>query len=143
LAGASATRLYPTRQGAQQLRQPRTIELGFDGTIDRADIPELCERVRLALEAIDADWLDCNVGDVLLPDAVTVEALARLQLTARRSGSRVRLRDASPELCDLLEFMGLSEILLSQRSAGAGRQAEEWEERGRVEEEADPGDLPV
>jgi hypothetical protein len=78
-----------------------------------------------------------------LPDAVTVEALARLQLTARRRGSRVRLRDASPELCDLLEFMGLSEILLSHGSVGTGRQAEEREERSRVEEEADPGDPPV
>jgi ABC-type transporter Mla MlaB component len=125
------------------LRQPRTIELGIDGTIDRADIPELCARVLAALEAADADWLDCNVGDVLLPDAVTVEALARLQLTARRRGSRVRLRDASPELLDLLELMGLSEILLSPPSVGSGRQAEEWEQRGRVEEEADPGDLTV
>jgi ABC-type transporter Mla MlaB component len=125
------------------LRQPRTIELGIDGTIERADIPELCERVRLALEAVDADWLECNVGDVLLPDAVMVEALARLQLTARRRGSKVRLRDASPELCDLLEFMGLNEVLLGNGSVRSGRQAEEREEGGRVEEEADPGDPPV
>jgi ABC-type transporter Mla MlaB component len=125
------------------LRQPRTIELGIDGTIERADIPELCERVRLALEAVDADWLECNVGDVLLPDAVVVEALARLQLTARRRGSKVRLRDASPELCDLLEFMGLNEVLLGNGSVRSGRQAEEREEGGRVEEEADPGDPPV
>ncbi len=122
------------------MRQPRTTELGFDGTIDRADIPELCERVLVALEAADADWLDCNVGDVLLPDAVTVEALARLQLTARRRGSKVRLRDASPELCDLLEFMGLSDVLLSPRSVGSGGQAEQREQAGGVEEEADPAD---
>ncbi len=125
------------------MRPPRMIELGIDGTIDRADIPLLCERVRLALEAADADWLDCNVGDVLLPDAVMVEALARVQLTARRCGSRVRLSDASPELCDLLDFMGLSDVLPSPRSVRTGWQAEERKERGGVEEEADPGDLPV
>jgi hypothetical protein len=45
------------------------------------------------------------------PDAVTVEALARLQLAARRHGCRVRLRNASPGLRDLVAFMGLRDVL--------------------------------
>lgn len=40
-------------------------------------------------------------------DAVTVDALARLQLAASRSGRQVLLRGASSELRELLAFMGL------------------------------------
>ena len=45
------------------------------------------------------------------PDAVTVDALARLQLAAQRHSCQVRLRDASPELLELVAFMGLSDVL--------------------------------
>jgi hypothetical protein len=44
-------------------------------------------------------------------DAVTVDALARLQLAARRHGCRVRLRRASRELGELVAFMGLEDVL--------------------------------
>ena len=44
-------------------------------------------------------------------DAQTVDALARLQLVARRNQCQVRLRGASPELCQLVAFMGLSNVL--------------------------------
>jgi ABC-type transporter Mla MlaB component len=45
------------------------------------------------------------------PDAVALDALARLQLAARRRGCRVVLRGASPELRALVRFAGLSEVL--------------------------------
>jgi hypothetical protein len=45
------------------------------------------------------------------PDAVTVDALARLQLAARRSRCQVRLRNASTELLELVAFMGLEDVL--------------------------------
>jgi len=48
-----------------------------------------------------------DLGD----DAVTLDALARLALTARRCGFRVVVRDASPELVDLIELAGLTETL--------------------------------
>ena len=44
-------------------------------------------------------------------DALTVDALARLQLVARHDGCRVRLRGASKELLQLIAFMGLTEVL--------------------------------
>ena len=44
-------------------------------------------------------------------DAVTVDALARLQLAAQRRGCRVRLRNASAELRELVAFMGLADVL--------------------------------
>ena len=46
----------------------------------------------------------------LAADAHAVEALARLQLEARRRGCRVRLRGASRELLALVEFMGLTDV---------------------------------
>ena len=52
----------------------------------------------------------CDVHGVS-PDAVTVDALARLQLAARRHQCKVRLRGASDELCELVAFMGLSDVL--------------------------------
>lgn len=44
-------------------------------------------------------------------DAVTVDALARLQLVARRHRCQVRLRGASNELRELVAFMGLQDVL--------------------------------
>jgi len=44
-------------------------------------------------------------------DAVTVDALARLQLVARRHRCQVRLKGASYELRELVAFMGLQDVL--------------------------------
>jgi hypothetical protein len=44
-------------------------------------------------------------------DIEFVDALARLQLAARRAGGHVQLRNASRELQDLVEFAGLVEVL--------------------------------
>jgi hypothetical protein len=41
------------------------------------------------------------------PDLAVVNELARLQLAARRLGCSIRLRNACPELWDLLELAGL------------------------------------
>ena len=91
--------------GAQQ-----TIAFAIHGPIACADLPGLCERVCALLETSGADVAHCDVSGVD-PDAVTIDALARLQLAARRHGCRVRLRHASPELLELLAFMGLSDVL--------------------------------
>lgn len=54
--------------------------------------------------------VECDVAG-LPPDAVTVDALARLQLAVRRTGGHVRLRNASDELLALLDIAGLHEVL--------------------------------
>lgn len=121
------------------------IQLGTSGRIDRTDIPGLCGRARFLLADDASDQLVCDVGAILAPDAVTVDALARLQLTARRLGRRVRVEHASAELRGLLAFMGLSDAVpVSERSGPeAGREAEQREQRGRVEEERDPADPAI
>ena len=52
----------------------------------------------------------CDVEGVKA-DAVMVDALARLQLAARRGRRQLRLRGASPELRALVVFMGLADVL--------------------------------
>lgn len=46
-------------------------------------------------------------------DAPTVDALARLALLLRRDGRELQLARASPELRELVAFMGLAEVLRS------------------------------
>jgi ABC-type transporter Mla MlaB component len=51
------------------------------------------------------------VLDGVTADAVAVDALARLALAARRQGCGVRMRGACAELRELVEFMGLADVL--------------------------------
>ena len=87
----------------------RTVALAVRGPIARTDLPGLCERICASLETSDADVVLCDVTGVD-PDAVTVDALARLQLAARRHGCQVRLCNASGELLELVAFMGLTDV---------------------------------
>lgn len=112
------------------------------GDTTRADVARLCERVRVLLEDSGARVLVCDVGALVAPDAGTVEALARVALTARRLGREVRLRHASRELRELLALAGLCSVVPvgGVLPVGRGGQAEEREEARGVEEEADPDD---
>jgi ABC-type transporter Mla MlaB component len=89
---------------------PRTLAFAVGGPIARADVPALCDRVCGLLETSGAAVAVCDVSGAQ-PDAVTVDALARLQLAARRHGCQVRLCNASRELCELVAFMGLADVL--------------------------------
>jgi ABC-type transporter Mla MlaB component len=86
------------------------ISFVIDGPIARADLPGLYRRVCGLLEGSDAAVAFCEVQRVNA-DAVTVDALARLQLVARRHGCQVRLLGASAELRELVGFMGLDAVL--------------------------------
>ena len=88
----------------------RTVELTIYGPIARTDLPGLCDRVCELLATTTPAVARCDVSGVE-PDAVTVDALARLQLAARRHRCQVRLRNASRELLDLVAFMGLQDVL--------------------------------
>jgi hypothetical protein len=86
----------------------------------------------------------CDAGG-LRADIHTVDALARLQLAARRSGARVDLQNASDELLELLDLCGLCEVLRGAE-LGVGRalrQAEQREHPVGVEERHLRGDPPV
>ena len=81
------------------------------GPFTSEGIPALCERARVLLEGCDAGRVACDVGALAEPDVVTIAGLARLQLTARRLGSRVELQRACGELEDLLVLTGLGDVL--------------------------------
>lgn len=85
-------------------------------------MPALCGRLGALLHEGDVDVAIFDVGESDA-DAITLDALARLGLVARRHGCTVRLRCASPELLDLIAFAGLADILPSEPR----RQAEERE----------------
>ena len=72
-------------------------------------------------------------------DCVTVDALARIHLAARRAGVELSLRHASAELQELLAFTGLSEVL----GLEPGGQPEQREELLGSEEERQLDDLPA
>jgi hypothetical protein len=63
-------------------------------------------------------------------DCVTVDALARIHLAARRAGVELDVRHASPELKELLVFTGLDGVL-----GGPRWEAEEREDPLGPEEE--------
>ena len=88
----------------------QTLRFAIRGPIARDDLPGLCDRVCALLASHPPGIVLCDVAGVE-PDAVTVDALARLQLAARRRGCEVRLRGASPTLRELLRFMGLPDVL--------------------------------
>jgi hypothetical protein len=79
--------------------------------------------------------LSCDVG-ALPADGVALDALARLQLAARRAGLRLEICNASDDLCCLIRFTGFEEVL----GVEPQRKTEEREERLHVEEERELDD---
>jgi ABC-type transporter Mla MlaB component len=88
----------------------QTLAFAIRGPISRGDLPGLCDRVCALLRASTAAVALCDVAGVE-PDAVTVDALCRLQVAAKRLGCQVRLRNASDELRELVAFMGLTDVI--------------------------------
>lgn len=92
------------------------IVLVVRGRLAMADTARLCEELTVQITATGAadDGTDamgevvCDVGGLVRPDLIAVNTLARLHLTARRHGFRIRLRGADRELHLLLDLVGLS-----------------------------------
>jgi hypothetical protein len=98
-------------RAARRPPEPSTLVLIIRGPVAWADVPALSEGVDALLRGSRADFVVCDVGELGAPDAVTVDVLARLQLTARRLGREVRLRHACGELRELLALIGLTEVI--------------------------------
>jgi ABC-type transporter Mla MlaB component len=91
-----------------------TVAFTITGPIARSDLEGLCSRVCTLFERSGASVALCDVTGVE-PDAVTVDALARLQIAAKRRGCRVHLHNASDALMELVGFMGLDDVLVEAR----------------------------
>lgn len=144
----------PRTARPEETRRPRPESVGLvfavRGPITRADIPPLCERLRRLLCDAGTDPVTVDVGECSTADLVTVEALARLRLTARRLGRRIRLGHADADLRRLLAWTGLDGEVRDAtgpepaRSAGIEPrgQPEQRKQSGGVQERDDPGDPP-
>ena len=78
------------------------------------------------------------------PDLALVGVLARLQVAALRLGCSIRLRDPCAELRELLDLVGLAELVAGTPVLPLeARREAEGREQLRVEEVVQPGDPPV
>lgn len=105
------------------------------GPVTRDDVARLGQDVRALLKDTGAAVVVCDVAALRPVTLASVDVLARLQLTARRAGGRIRLRDPAPALRALLDLVGLPFELEGE--------AEQREPALRVEEAVEPGDPAV
>ena len=78
--------------------------------------------------------LDC--GSLKAATADTIDQLARLELATRRCGYELELANADPSLLELIAFVGLADVL----GVESGRESEQREDPGGIEEEGELGD---
>ena len=99
-------------------------------------------RLHVLVEQSHAPVVDCDVAGITQPDCSTVDAVARLQLEARRRGREILLRNASAELQALLDLSGLTDVIRCADGSGVevSGQSEEREEARSVEKKGDPAD---
>ena len=107
----------------------------------------MCAAVRSRIERSEADVVVIDLGAVVEPDAVTIDAMVRLALVSRRLGCQVRLRDVPESLEELLALTGLGAAVANPRVVGPTlehqRQTEQREDAFDVEEEAELDEPPV
>lgn len=92
-----------------------SVALRLRAPLTRADLPGLCARVRGVVCCSCGETIVCDVGELADADAVTVDALARIAVIARRHGRQLAVRGASPALCELVALMGLADVLALER----------------------------
>ncbi|MFF4652049.1 STAS domain-containing protein [Streptomyces sp. NPDC001380] len=105
--------------GPGQAPRADTAVLVLAGPLTAADVPGLCARLE-GLLCGGAARVVCDVGRLDAPDAVALEALARLGLTAARRGRHIGLRGAGGRLRALLALTGLDEVLALRSSPPQG-----------------------
>lgn len=98
-----------THKGASARGKNQILEV--DADIDPVVIRRLCERLQRVVERAGDGPVMCDVNVLRIVDVRVADALARLQLTARRLGSSICLLHARSELVELLEFTGLLDVL--------------------------------
>ncbi|NEA62415.1 STAS domain-containing protein [Streptomyces sp. SID12488] len=113
------------------------------GPVTREGVTGLCEDVHALLVTGTGGGgggrdpvVVCDVAGLGPPGLDTVELLARVQLTARRAGGRIRLRDPAPALLAFLDLVGLRFDVEGEREG----KAEQREPALGVEEAVEPGD---
>jgi ABC-type transporter Mla MlaB component len=89
----------------------RDVVLAVRGRITDETVPHWCARVADLLADPGVGAITCDLSGVVRPDVTALDALARMQLVARRLGRTIRLRHASTDMCALLTLAGLTDVL--------------------------------
>ena len=84
--------------------------LVIDRQITGADAAALCARAQVMLLVAGGGELVCDLSRLPHAHIGAVDALARLQLAARRGGCRLLLRGASAHMAWLIELCGLDRV---------------------------------
>jgi ABC-type transporter Mla MlaB component len=100
-----------TRMTTQEVAVPDSAVLVLEGRIAPDDIAGLCRRLGALLAEGRTGRVVIDVAGLSDPDVSTVDAVARLQLTAKRAGSSVELRHACERLRELLALVGLTDVV--------------------------------
>ena len=117
------------------------IILARESELERDAVGPLCDGLNQRLNRDGSPRIVvCDVAG--LADLSSIDALARIRLTAARHGALFFLRNASGELRGLIALIGLSQVLPLEPplSVELQRQAEQREQPRRVEEERDAPD---
>ena len=88
-----------------------TAVFSTTGPLTTTTIPDLCDRLASFISSNPADVIVCDLAALPACDLATVDALARLQLTARRHGRSIQLRHAPQRLNRLINLCGLNQEL--------------------------------
>lgn len=80
------------------------------GGIVRGAVGCTIEDATRALAGCDAGVVACDVGAIDPPSLPSVAVLAALALAAHRQHRELRLEHASPEILDLIDLCGLTEV---------------------------------
>ncbi|MEU5225811.1 STAS domain-containing protein [Streptomyces toyocaensis] len=129
---------YPTPAGLPVVDAMTPPVLVISGPLTRDEVSGPCDALRALLDGGGGGaggLVVCDVAGLGPPGLAAVNLLARLQLTARRAGGRIRLRDPSAALCALLDLVGLRFEMEGQ--------PEQREPPLGVQEAVEPGDPAV
>ncbi|MFI9628739.1 STAS domain-containing protein [Streptomyces sp. NPDC052042] len=124
-APEAGTMSFGHRTGLPDVEPAPPNVLVITGRVTPAVVPVLVAELESLLYdsggalRVPDDRVDCDVGGVAHVDLALVEAVARLGLVARRAGGkRLRLRNAPSGLRDLLDLVGLADVVETERGTG-------------------------
>jgi ABC-type transporter Mla MlaB component len=84
------------------------------------EVPALCSRTERLLRNGDITLVTCDVAAIDTPDLASLDAVARLALTARRVGATIQFVNACPGLSELIDQAGLTDVVrLTGRPQGS------------------------
>lgn len=93
-----------------------SLEVRVEGLLAAHAVPRLCEQLVILVDCAGVGRLVVDFGRVDEPDIATLDALARLALSAKRQEAQVSVRTSNGALESLLRLAGLGALAVPPRS---------------------------